>query len=335
MLKPQFFNGTNWIWMNGQLVAWENATTHVSAHALHYGTGIFEGIRSYKTAHGPCIFRLDSHLNRFVESAAAYEMPLPYSERTLSEAVCQVIKANLLQGNSYIRLLSWYGSHDMGITSRRWPVETAIIAWPWGILFGDDRSHYGIRVSICPWRKIHFSMLPTSAKACGQYLSSLLAAQYALKQGCDEALLLDASGNIAEGPAENIFLVKDGRLVTNDESSSILLGITRESVLSIAQNLGLSVEVRHLTPEDLFNADEAFFTGTAVEIVSIREVDGKSIGTPGCHPVTDQIHGVFNKITAGLDTDYRHWLKLVPTAEDSSAAVFPIEPAAVTAETAG
>ena len=335
MMKPQFFNGTNWIWMNGQLVAWENATTHVSAHALHYGTGIFEGIRSYETAHGPCIFRLDSHLNRFVESAAAYEMPLPYSQQTLSEAVCQVIKANLLQGNSYIRLLSWYGSHDMGITSRRWPVETAIIAWPWGILFGDDRSRYGIRVSICPWRKIHFSMLPTSAKACGQYLSSLLAAQYALKQGCDEALLLDASGNIAEGPAENIFLVKDGRLVTNDESSSILLGITRESVLSIAQNLGLSVEVRHLTPEDLFHADEAFFTGTAVEIVSIREVDGKQIGTPGCHPVTDQIHGVFNRITAGLDTAYRHWLKLVPAVEDSRAAVFPIEPAAVTAETAG
>jgi branched-chain amino acid aminotransferase len=334
MMKPQFFNGTNWIWMNGQLVAWDNATTHVSAHALHYGTGIFEGIRSYKTAHGPCIFRLDSHLNRFVESAAAYEMPLPYSQQTLSEAVCQVIKANLLQGNSYIRLLSWYGSHDMGITSRRWPVETAIIAWPWGILFGDDRSRYGIRVSICPWRKIHFSMLPTSAKACGQYLSSLLAAQYAIKQGCDEALLLDATGNIAEGPAENIFLVKDGRLVTNDESSSILLGITRESVLSIAQNLGLSVEVRHLTPEDLFHADEAFFTGTAAEIVSIREVDGKLIGIPGCHPVTDQIHEVFNRITAGLDTAYRHWLKLVPAVEDSKAAVFPIEPAAVTAETA-
>ena len=154
-------------------------------------------------------------------------------------------------------------------------------------------------------------MLPTSAKACGQYLSSLLAAQSALKQGSDEALLLDASGNIAEGPAENIFLVKDGRLVTNDESSSILLGITRESVLSIAQNLGFSVEVRHLTPEDLFHADEAFFTGTAVEIVSIREVDGKLIGTPGCHPVTDQIHGVLNRITAGLDAAYRHWLKLV------------------------
>lgn len=334
MLKPQSFTGTNWIWMNGQLVAWENATTHVSAHALHYGTGIFEGIRSYMTAQGPCIFRLDSHLNRFVESAAAYEMPLPYSQQTLSEAVCQVIKANRLQGNSYIRLLSWYGSHDLGITSRKWPVETAIIAWPWGILFGDDRSRYGIRVSICPWRKIHYSMLPTSAKACGQYLSSLLAAQYAIKQGCDEALLLDAAGNIAEGPAENIFLVKDGSLMTNDESSSILMGITRESVLTIAQNLGLSVEVRRLAREDLFNADEAFFTGTAVEIVSIREVDGKLIGAPGCHPVTNQIHEAFNRITAGLDPVYRNWLKLVPIV-DSMEAVFPIEPASVTAETAG
>ncbi|HEY6251495.1 MAG TPA: branched-chain amino acid transaminase [Candidatus Angelobacter sp.] len=311
--KPAFFTQADWVWLNGRLVPWRDATTSVFSHALHYGSGIFEGIRAYKTNKGPGVFRLQAHLDRLFESAAAYEMGLPYSKLQLTEAVFQVIDANGLTSNSYIRPLCWYGVNDLGLTSRKWPVQVAVTAWAWGTLFGEEQSGNGIRVGISPWRKIHCSMLPTTAKGCGQYLNSILAAQNVVKNGYDEALLLDMFGNVAEGPGENIFLVKDNKLVTNDQESSILMGITRDSVITIARALGIEVEVRTLTLQDVVTAQEAFFTGTAVEIVAIREIEGVLIGTAAAKgSVTRRIRQVFEAITCGQDPAYEHWIELDP-----------------------
>lgn len=320
-VKPAFFEGANWIWMNGNIVPWEAATAHISVHGLHYGTGVFEGIRAYQTPTGAGIFRLDAHLDRLSHSAAAYSMNIPYSSQALSEAVYETLQANSLAGNSYIRVLCWYGSHDLMLGSYKWPVETAIMAAPGGSFFSPDLLRSGLRVAICPWRKIHHSMLPTTAKACGQYLSSILASRFAHQNKSHEALLLDVSGNLAEGPAENIFLVKDGKLLTNDEKSSILMGITRDSVIQIARDLGIPVEVRALTPEDLFTSDDAFFTGTAVEIIKIREVDGKLIGSGERSAVLDKIHHIFGSVTSGGSDAYRHWMQSASDSVLTAAAV--------------
>ncbi|HKV94714.1 MAG TPA: branched-chain amino acid transaminase [Candidatus Angelobacter sp.] len=314
--KPPLFSQAHRLWLNGGIVPWNAGTTNVFSHGLHYGSGVFEGIRAYKTAKGPGVFRLQAHLDRLFESAASYGMQLPYSKQRLAEAVFQVMEANSLFGNSYIRPLCWYGAHDLGLTSRKWPMQVAVVAWEWGSIFGEEKTKEGIRVAIAPWKKIHSSMLPTTAKGCGQYLNSLLAAQYAVERGYDEALLLDIHGNIAEGPGENIFLVKDNRLLTNDQRSSILMGITRQSIITIATDLNIDVEIRPLVPNDLFSAQEAFFTGTAVEIVPIREVDGVLIGTPNAERfVTKRIQQAFQKITTGRNQAYRHWVEHNPFAE--------------------
>ncbi len=319
MIKQDIsFAGSNWVWLNGELVPWQDATTNVSTHGLNYGMGVFEGIRSYKTVDGRTgIFRLDSHIDRLFQSAEIYSLQIPYSKQALVDATLQVVKANSGgQHSNYIRPLCWFGS---GISLMHRPVETAIIAWPWKINLPEERVRAGVRVAISPWKKIHHSMLPSTAKGCGQYLSSLLSVRHALMNGCDEALLLDASGNLAEGPAENIFLVKNGKLLTNDETSSILLGVTRASVIRIAQDLGIAVEIRTLTKEDLFAADEAFFTGTAVEIVKIKDVDGKQIGS-GQTPVMEQISGVFHAVTSGVNRSYGDWFQLVPLDAETSPA---------------
>lgn len=316
MPVPQNFEGAHRVWMNGRLVRWADATTNIAAHALHYGTGVFEGLRCYRTETGPAVYRLEAHLDRLFDSAAAYGMKLPFQKKHLADAVLETVRANNLE-DCYIRVLCWSGTHDLGISSGKWPIETAIIAWSWRTLFSEELSRTGIRVTICPWRKIHFSMLPSTAKACGQYLSSLLAAQYAKQHGYDESLLLDAAGNLAEGAAENIFLVKNGTLLTNDERSSILMGITRDSVIAIARNLGIPAEIRALTTDDLFQADEAFFTGTAAEIVAIREVDGRRIGAEGAHAHTEMFRRIFSGIITGRNETYREWLTPVPAAAGS------------------
>ena len=321
------FGGAKWLWLNGHTIQWDAGTTNVSDHALHYGTGVFEGIRCYDTPEGPAVFRLDAHLNRLFASAEAYDMRIPFSKENLAAAVFGLIHQNYLE-NCYIRILCWFGTHDLGITSGKWPVQTAILAWPWRALFADQPAATGIRVAIAPWRKIHWSMLPTTAKASGQYLSSLLCTQYAKRRGYDEALLLDASGNLAEGAAENIFLIKDDKVLTNDENSSILLGITRDSIIDIARDLEIEVTVRALTMEDLFTADYAFFTGTAAEMVRVREVDGKQIGAPGEHPHAQNIRSYFQDITAGRSHRFSDWLThigeesiLVPVARNQHVAM--------------
>jgi branched-chain amino acid aminotransferase len=306
------FNKTNWVWMNGEVVQWNNATVHVSAHALHYGSGVFEGMRCYETQDGPAVFRMEPHLERLFLSAKCYGIRIPYSKDDLAGAVCETIRRNGFT-SCYVRPICYYGSTSLAVHPRSCPVEVAILAWPWGAYLGEESLEQGVRVTVSSWAKFHSRMLPTTAKGCGGYLNSMLAAREAVASGYDEALLLDESGRIAEGSGENLFLVRDGRLLTNDECSSILLGITRDAVIEIARDLGYEVEVGALTLDDLRSADEAFFTGTAVEVTPIRELDGEQIGGGKRGPVTQRIQRTFAAATSGRDRRYAHWLHPINT----------------------
>ncbi len=300
--------------MNGNHVPWENATVHVSAHAMHYGSGVFEGLRCYRTAHGPAVFRMDAHLDRLYASAGFYRMNIAYTKAELSEAVCETIRRNHFT-DCYVRPICYRGSSSLGVHPRACPVEMAILTWPWGVYLGDEAMEKGARVTVSPWRKFHAQMMPTVAKACGQYLNSILAVQDAVDRGYDEALLLNAEGDIAEGSGENIFLFRDGKLLTNGEDDSILMGVTRDCVFHIARDLGMQIEVRPLSMGDLLQCDEAFLTGTAAEVVPISEVDGRQIGKGMRGPRTAAIQGVYSAATSGHDSRYRHWLHFVDTSE--------------------
>ena len=304
------FDRTNWVWMNGKVVPWSGATVHVSAHTLHYGSGVFEGMRCYETEDGPAVFRMDAHLERLFSSAEAYGVRIPYSKDELRDAVCETICSNQFT-SCYVRPICYHGSASLAVHPRNCPVEVVILAWPWGAYLGEENVERGVRVTLASWTKFHSSMLPTIAKGCGGYLNSMLAAREAAAAGYDEALLLDENGNIAEGSGENLFLVQGDRLLTNDERSSILLGITRDSVIEIARDLGYQVEIGTLTLDDLGAADEAFFTGTAVEVAPIRELDGKQIGEGRRGPVTERIQRGFFAVTSGRDRRYAGWLDLV------------------------
>ncbi len=304
------FANTMWVWMNGQLVEWGKATFHVSSHALHYGTGVFEGLRCYETAAGAALFRLDAHLERLFTSADVYGLDLPYTKEELTDAVCEVVSRNGFT-NCYVRPICFFGSNVLGLVPRDCPVEVAVFAWEWAPLLGQESIENGVRITVSPWAKFHSQMMPTTAKACGQYLNSILAVRDALKRGFDEALLLDRDGNLAEGPGENLFLVRDGKLFTNDESSSILLGITRESVVELAQDLGYEVSVGKLTLDHLLAADEAFFTGTAAEVTPIREVDGKLISQGRRGFVTNELQQAFFAAVRGATPRYHKWLHVV------------------------
>src|SRR5262244_336959 len=251
--------------MNGQVVRWQAATLHVSSHALHYGSGVFEGIRCYETAQGPALFRLWDHLDRLYASAAVYELKIPYSREQLAEAVCEIVRRNGFT-NCYVRPICFLGSSSLGVHPRNCPLETALLAWPWEAYLGAEGLERGVRITVSPWQKFHSRMMPTTAKACGQYLNSMLAVRDAVARGFDEAILLDKDGCIAEGSGENLFLVVDGKVVTNDERHSILLGITRDAVIRIAADVGYEVIVRAIRLEEMLKADEAFFTGTAAEV---------------------------------------------------------------------
>ena len=321
------FDTTGRIWMNGRLVDWQDATLHVSSHALHYGSGVFEGIRSYETAEGAAVFRLDAHLTRLFYSASQYEMEIPFTAEELREGVCDTIRENGFTG-CYLRPICFYGSDSLGLHPRNCPVEVAILAWEWGAYLGAEGLKQGIRVTASPWLKFNSQMMPTTAKACGGYVNSILAVRDAFKRGFDEALLFDSQGYIAEGSGENIFLVRDGKLVTNNEESSILLGITRDAVIRLARDLGYKVEVSKFRLEDLLAADEAFFTGTAAEVTPIREVDGAIIGGGHRGEVTARIQTAFFDAAFGRDARYRDWLQVVQ--RQAAQTVVP-EPAFVSA----
>ena len=303
--------------MNGKFVPWHEATFHVSAHALHYGSGVFEGVRCYETAKGPAVFRLHDHLARLYASAAVYGIEIPVQLEELAQATCELITLNGFS-SCYVRHICFYGSDSLAVHPGNCPVQVAILAWPWGHYLGAEAAKSGVRITVSPWLKFHSQMLPTRAKACGQYLNSILAVRDAVARGYDEALLLDSNGNIAEGSGENLFLVSDGRIFTNNEHDSILLGITRDSVIQIARDLVYSVETHTLRLEDLMTADEAFFTGTAVEVVPVREVDGKPIGSGVVGRITTQIQRAFVAAVGGCDRRYEHWLT---PAEQTSEVV--------------
>ena len=302
------FENIKWIWKNGEIIPWAEATVHVSAHGLHYGSGVFEGIRCYETESGqPALFRLEEHLERFYQSAAVYNFKIPYTIEELTEAVCELVSLNEFK-SCYVRPICYLGSASLGVFPGNCPVEAAIMAWGWSTYLGAEGLENGVRVTVSPWRKFHSSMMPTTAKACGQYLNSILAVSDAFSRGFDEAILLDIDGRLAEGSGENLFVVKDGEIITNKAADSILMGITRDSVIEIAGELGYTVETKSLELADLLNADEAFFTGTAVEITPIREVDNQIIGAGKRGVITEKIQKTFFDAVAGRDSRFLKWL---------------------------
>lgn len=301
------FENIEWIWKNGEIIPWKDATVHVSAHGLHYGSGVFEGIRCYETANGAALFRVREHYERFHESAKVYGFEIPYSVAELTEETCKLIRQNDFK-SCYVRPICFMGSGSLGVFPRNCPAEVSIMAWAWGAYLGAEGLEKGIRVTVSPWRKFHSSMMPTTAKACGQYLNSILAVSDAFARGFDEALLLDVDGKLAEGSGENLFVINDGKIYTNKADDSILMGITRSAAIEIAKAEGFEIEAKSLELEDLLNSDEAFFTGTAAEITPIREVDEHTIGAGKRGAVTEKIQSVFFDAVNGRDERFAKWL---------------------------
>jgi len=294
------------IWMDGELVPWAEAKVHVLTHALHYGSGVFEGIRAYKTPKGPAVFRLEEHLKRLVRSAKLYYMPVPYSIESLYDATFAVVEANGLD-HGYIRPIIFRGYGEMGLFPLNAPVEVVIAAWPWGAYLGEEGIERGIRAKVSSIQSLDHTALARAAKATGQYLNSILAKVEVTNAGYDEAIMLTAHGHVAEGSGENIFVVRNGVLMTPPPSDGVLEGITRDSVMQIARAEGIEVQERTMARSDLVIADELFFTGTAAEIVPIREMDDHLIGDPG--PITRRVQERFRAIVEGRDEEFGHYME--------------------------
>jgi branched-chain amino acid aminotransferase len=295
---------TEKIWMNGELVDWADAKVHVGTHGLHYGSGVFEGIRCYETPKGPAVFRLKDHLVRLHNSARLLYMDLPYSVDELREACHELIGVNGLP-ECYLRPIAFYGYGQLGVAARENPVETVIMSWPWGTYLGEEGLKTGIRAKVSSWQRIGANVIPHVSKATGVYLNSMLAVTEANRAGYDEAILLTAEGYVADGSGENIFVVKDGKLFTPPLSTSILPGITRDTVIQIAQDLGYTVEETQLIRSDLFLADEVFMCGTAAEVTPLRSVDDVEIGVG---PVTLQVQKAYLDTVRGTGERWVHWL---------------------------
>jgi branched-chain amino acid aminotransferase len=308
------YTPTDTIWFNGALVPWKDATVHVLAHGLQYGTGVFEGMKSYPTPDGPAIFRLDAHLDRFFKSAELYDLAIPYSQAALADASLEVVRVNKLEA-AYLRPVAFCDAGTLSVWTKECPISVAIAAVPTGKYL--DNADAGVRVTVSPIRKFDATAIPAWAKACGQYINSARAVNEAQRRGFDEAILLNAQGLVAEGSGENLFLVKDGHIITNDKDASILMGVTRASVLEIARDLGIAAHVEPISVEDVLHADELFFTGTAVEVTPIREVDGRVIGDGKPGPLTRRIQDTFNKAVRGQIPQYRRWLSFVRQAVTS------------------
>jgi branched-chain amino acid aminotransferase len=298
------------IWMNGELVPWQEAKVHVLSHALHYGSGVFEGIRAYETARGPAVWRLDAHLDRMYSSAGIYFMEIPYAKADLVDAVKQTIRANDLQ-SCYIRPIAFRGYGEMGVSPLANPVDVSIAVWPWGAYLGEEALEQGVRVKISSWKRHDQNSLPSAAKATGGYLGSILAKVDATKAGYDEGVLLNDDGYVTEGSGENIFSVSGGTIVTPHTGHGCLAGVTRDAVMTIARDLGFPVVEENLVRTDLYTADEVFFTGTAAEITPIREVDDRTVGAGHRGPVTKALQDAFFAATKGDDPTYADWLTFV------------------------
>lgn len=299
---------SEWIWINGEFVAWDDAKVHVLSHGLHYGTGVFEGIRCYDTESGPAIFRHRDHLERLRDSAELYYLPLGYSLDEIGEATHDLIRRNGLN-ECYIRPLAFRGYGEMGLYAQSSPVDVMVAVWPWAAYLGEEGKRNGVRAKVSSWRRISPSGLIPHAKASGQYLNSVLAKNDAAQSGFDEAILLDEAGNVCEGSGENIFVVRDGQLVTPGHTNSILDGISRRSVIQIAEDLGYTVVERDIARAELYLAEEAFLCGTAAELVPLREVDGHVLGDPG--EITKMIQAKFEDALHGRAPEYAEWLDVV------------------------
>jgi len=302
-----------WIWYDGKLVPWRDATTHVLTHSLHYGLAVFEGVRAYKTVDGTAIFRLKEHTDRLFNSAHIYMMKIPYSREVLIEAQREVVRANSLE-SCYVRPIAFYGSEKMGVSPKGATVHVAIAAWPWGAYLGAEGLEKGIRIKTSSFARHHVNVSMCRAKYSGTYANSILANVEATEHGYDEGLLLDVDGFVAEGAGENLFVIKNGRIF-EPELTSALIGITRETVIQLADDLGYKVEARRITRDDLYIADEAFFTGTAAEVTPIREVDGRTIGLGRRGPVTTKIQKAFFDLVNGRNKRYKEWLTPVGEAK--------------------
>ena len=296
------------IWMDGKLVDWDDAKIHVLTHSLHYGCGVFEGIRAYETADGPAVFRLTDHIVRMFKSAKIYLIDIPFTVEDLVEATKETVRVNELP-SCYIRPIVYYGYGEMGLNTLPCHVNVSIATWPWGAYLGEEGLKNGVTMKISSWRRHDPNAMPPAAKATGMYVNSSMAKVEALKAGYDEAILLSPQGYVSECTGENLFLVREGALVTPPVAAGALEGITQDSVMTIARDLGIDVRVEHILRSDVYTADEAFLTGTAAEVVPIRSVDDRELGEPG--PVTRRIQAIYKATVRGEEDRYKDWLEYV------------------------
>jgi branched-chain amino acid aminotransferase len=302
------------IWLDGEFRDWEDATVHVLTHALHYGTGVFEGVRCYDTVDGPAIFRWEEHLERLYQSAKPYDMEIPFEPAELTEATLELIRRQDL-ASCYIRPIAFYGYDRLGLNPKKpsdIPVQVGLAAWPWGAYLGEEVMEEGADVTVSSWRKYGSDQIPTNAKTTGPYVNSVLASLEADENGYTEAIVLNGEGNVAEGPGENLFLVRDGEIYTTGLAESILDGITRRSVIELARDLGYAVhDGATISRGELYAADELFFTGTAAEVTPIRSVDDNEIGTGTRGPVTEEVQQSFFDVVEGREPGYDDWFTYV------------------------
>lgn len=301
---------TSKIWMDGELVAWDDALVHILTHSLHYGSGVFEGIRAYETKQGAGVFRLTDHIERLYRSAHIYMIDIPYSVEQLVDATKQTVRENDLT-SCYIRPLVYLGYGEMGLNPILAPVKVSIAVWPWGAYLGDEGIKKGVRMMISSWRRHDPNIIPPAAKGTGQYINSQMAKLQAVKAGYDEAIMLNPQGAVAEATGENLFMVRDGVLITPPDSAGALVGITRDSVMTIARDLGIEVRETDIVRSDLYTADEVFLTGTAAEVVPVREIDDRQIGAGEPGQTTRKIQETFFAAIRGEVEAYRHWVEVV------------------------
>ncbi len=309
-LPPPMHDRDGKIWMDGELVDWRDAKIHVLSHTLHYGCGAFEGVRAYDTVNGTAIFRLQEHTERLFNSAKILRMKIPFTQEEVNEVQRTVVRANHLK-SGYIRPLTWIGSQKLGVSPKGNRIHLMVAAWTWGAYLGDDGMKRGIRVKTSSYTRHHVNITMTQAKAVSNYTNSILANMEALDDGYDEALLLDASGFVSEGAGENLFIIKGGVIYTPDLSAGALNGITRNTVFHIAKDLGLEIVQKRITRDEIYIADEAFFTGTAAEVTPIRELDRIEIGIGSRGTITEKVQTAFFDIVNGRNPKYAHWLTAV------------------------
>jgi branched-chain amino acid aminotransferase len=298
------------IWKNGEFLPWEEATTHVLTHGLHYGTGVFEGIRCYETERGSAVFRHADHLDRLAKSAELYHFALPYSTEEIRQATHELIRRNGLR-SCYIRPIAFRGYGEMGLYAQSAPIDVVVAVWPWGAYLGEEGKRHGIRAKVSSWRRISPDSLIPHAKASGQYLNSVLAKEETAKAGYDESILLDQRGFVCEGSGENIFVVREGELVTPPQTASILDGVSRKSVIQISRDLGYTVVERDIARSELYLAEEIFLTGTAAELVPVREVDDHPVGVGEAGEITRVVQAKFEDALCGRAEEYLEWLDFI------------------------